>query len=1702
MDVADLDGNGKDEVYVTLYSLGAGAGALMGVQCTGELTDMTTENSVFMVADAGGYGLTIGDIDNNGKTDIYTSAYKYGKVISHEFQGGDITQTLNYTATTFAEHSTANGSCAIMASQVDIDGDGAKELAVAYLEGGASGTIGASIYENVLEYTTIYDIQYNETVPGEGDDCYPSTMIDSLVKIRGTVLGADGHGFYVQDASNSWNGIYVHTTDRVANLPEINDSVMVIGNVGEYKGLTEIVNPTVINLGQSDFTIEPVELSTGLFSIGCDASAEAHEGTLVKLTNVTVTQEANQYGIWHVDDGTGSCVVDDYMFHLTPEIGTHFDFLVGVVRYSYGEYGVNPRIVSDFSPEPVWTVTFRADLTDFIANDWFDPSDPADSIVVNGDFNGWNSSEKMVPDETNPNIYVHTEQISAGAGEIFRWKFRIFPGTKWLNTGWELDANREMVFTGADMILDPEVPNCEYAGEPISQDVTVTFSVDMSTYSGEYSNVSLQGETSPLNWTPGTTIMSDPEGDEVYTVDILFTAGTGKNIVYKYTAQTNPWNWEPIGDYVNRCFEIDDSSPTQVLEVDQWGILPGIGSAYFDGANDRIRVSDAYPVNPDANPSAYIITGNTITVEAWVFPMSLPAYNDGKVILSRPYWNMEPWFAYELKISNWGATDNPRFQFCITDGTVPMTGAYADDTSPVTMGTWTHLAGTYDGSMVRLYVNGQLTGEIPFTADIPEGNTGLYLGGLSHTYFHGLIDDVRLWNVARTQQEIQDNMNIMLAGNESGLAGYWPLNESTTVNDNYPVTIDLSSNHNDLWVQYGAYFVSAVPPDGEPVIAPDFYVEELYGVIGEYFEYRPKVGGWSVPTISIINAPTGMVIDNGVLKWTPDVANRHEITLEAANNAGTVQESFTMWVDAAPLHHKAHDNNSTLYSIFNNGILGKNRGEDGEGFQFNGLNGLFEGDLLIAQSVSQVSGKLYEREYGILDTIKSISSSLSGFDRAYETKFDDQRAPNPIGVEIIQRSHSKSTSPDDDYVIMDYDVLNNTGSDLNGIYIGLEMDWDVGSAANNLGGYDSQRKLSYVYEATEGQSNPNYYGMTVLSGDVSGHFLWTIGSVEDEGLDNFLYQSMQSFSGIPTEPSDLRVILAMGPYSITAGSSVRAVFAILGGTDLAGLQANADAALAIDLEGEIPELSHFSPIYTGNPYLAMNIYITGATIDGIGLSAGDEIGIFDGEYCVGAGWVTGAIDPYLALVASTDDPGTTEIDGFTPGHAISYRLWDSGEELEIANVVTTYTMGDGTFSSQGTAMVNLEGLMTVEQDIGLNTGWNIMSFYAEPEDMNLQSIVQPQIDNSSLLKIQDETGAAIEELPIIGWINNIGDMSVSEGYYIKVNSNQVLTLEGNPVDLPIDITLDAGWNIMGYPVASAQDAMNALQPLVDAGDLLKVQDETGAAIEELPVIGWVNNIGNFEPDEGYYVKVASSTSISLNEPSKLARIAVVSESENSPTHFVTSFEGNPYLAMNIYVLKATLDDIAVKAGTEIGVFYRGLCVGTAALTRSLEPDDSYLSIIVSTDDPLTEEVDGFVPGRSVSFRLWDGKDEYTMSATACSEDEDLKALRFESQGTIVVELTGKTLPKEYRLYSCYPNPFNPTTTIRYDLPNDGHVKLLVYDLQGRLMRTLVSEQREAGYQSVIWDGRDDNGSMLPSGMYFYQLSAGSFSQVKKMALVK
>jgi len=102
----------------------------------------------------------------------------------------------------------------------------------------------------------------------------------------------------------------------------------------------------------------------------------------------------------------------------------------------------------------------------------------------------------------------------------------------------------------------------------------------------------------------------------------------------------------------------------------------------------------------------------------------------------------------------------------------------------------------------------------------------------------------------------------------------------------------------------------------------------------------------------------------------------------------------------------------------------------------------------------------------------------------------------------------------------------------------------------------------------------------------------------------------------------------------------------------------------------------------------------------------------------------------------------------------------------------------------------------------------------------------------------------------------------------------------------------------------------------------------------------------------------------------------------------------------------------------------------------------------------------------------------------------------------VLSINGELLPEVFSLHQNYPNPFNPVTKLRYDLPENGLVTIIIYDMLGRQVKTLINQTQDAGYRSVIWDATNDYGKPVSAGIYLYQIQAGEYMRTKKMVLLK
>ena len=140
-------------------------------------------------------------------------------------------------------------------------------------------------------------------------------------------------------------------------------------------------------------------------------------------------------------------------------------------------------------------------------------------------------------------------------------------------------------------------------------------------------------------------------------------------------------------------------------------------------------------------------------------------------------------------------------------------------------------------------------------------------------------------------------------------------------------------------------------------------------------------------------------------------------------------------------------------------------------------------------------------------------------------------------------------------------------------------------------------------------------------------------------------------------------------------------------------------------------------------------------------------------------------------------------------------------------------------------------------------------------------------------------------------------------------------------------------------------------------------------------------------------------------------------------------------------------------------------------------------------------VDTFFVDASVTDGSW----EYWVTAV------DLAGNESDASETVSVLLSADdelALPTEFALVQNYPNPFNPSTQVRYALPEEANVVLVIYDLMGRKVRTLVNGTEPAGYQSVPWNATNDRGLPVSAGVYICTIQAGEYRGNMKMILLK
>lgn len=243
-------------------------------------------------------------------------------------------------------------------------------------------------------------------VQGEQD---ASPLIDQMVTIKGIVTASStiAPGYFVQDGTEAWTGIYVYDPNRTAT-PEIGDEVQLTGKVSEYFEMTEMVSISSVEILSSGNQVPAPIVIEG------DTNLEPYEGVLVKI-NATCSKASLGYGEWQLNDSKGNIVVNDLFFAYTPTEGTMYT-VTGPIEYSYNAYKIEPRSADDIiTNAPIYFTVdpYQSNLSkNSITVNW-ETNDQANSVLLYGKTNSLELGE-IKSDELGTTHQISLTNLEAG----------------------------------------------------------------------------------------------------------------------------------------------------------------------------------------------------------------------------------------------------------------------------------------------------------------------------------------------------------------------------------------------------------------------------------------------------------------------------------------------------------------------------------------------------------------------------------------------------------------------------------------------------------------------------------------------------------------------------------------------------------------------------------------------------------------------------------------------------------------------------------------------------------------------------------------------------------------------------------------------------------------------------------------------------------------------------------------------------------------------------------------------------------------------------------------------------------------------------------------------------------------------------------------------------------------------------------------
>ncbi len=518
------------------------------------------------------------------------------------------------------------------------------------------------------------------------------------------------------------------------------------------------------------------------------------------------------------------------------------------------------------------------------------------------------------------------------------------------------------------------------------------------------------------------------------------------------------------------------------------------------------------------------------------------------------------------------------------------------------------------------------------------------------------------------------------------------------------------------------------------------------------------------------------------------------------------------------------------------------------------------------------------------------------------------------------------------------------------------------------------------------------------------------------------------------------------------------------------------AIVEVDCGDEIEQLLEELPEIPVQPYGA-DWYSQNATIEGTPIVPGDVIIAMDPDGVI-CGVTTVETDGTYLIHVIGDDPNTDADEGAEEGDEITL-YYNCVCPIIAPQPWTAFA------SNQFDAAFDCSR-RTIE--IPLCESWTLISFNVLPSSPMVEDVLQ-SIDGEYRFLFSATCNEGniswANDRPEV--LNDLETMDPCHGYWVLPTGPNVgpIVIEGAPVDVDKDLNLCTGWNAISYLPEDWDERAHALQSIDGDYDYVFTAECDGIQSWAADRPAELNDLDCLKPTKGYWIHMTEAATLNYPTsgyscPPPAGNLSKVVNRTGRVT--VTNRFSDFWSAADMSETGLRPGDvITAKTGT-------GLLVGEAVVN-----DKGWFLLHVYGDDQTTSHIDGAVSGEDLTFEV---------NGVAAGVNGDTRWLDQKSNEVTVFAAGAGPVPTSYALMQNYPNPFNPSTTIQFRLPEASEVNLTIYNVLGQEVRSLIAGVKEAGTHTVEWDGRDNNGSAVQSGMYFYRIQTPSFTEAKKMTLLK